>query len=446
MSSKRDLVEAHSFNRRRLITAFTSGAPGGREVESPRHGRTLLGGAVLAVLVIVGAAITGVFKPTVPSGWNESGLVIGKESGSRFFAQDKTLYPVINTTSARLLMSPDDFKVRFVPDTQIAKEQPGPTIGIVGAPDVLPRPDALVQTGWTACVDSGGKGRVRVAEDPQVKAVPDQALVAKISGTTWVVAGDHRYEVAAGSEDAVLFALGLDSEPPRNVGANLLNLFPEGTKLGPLDVPGQGKPAAVDGVPADARTVGSLLSVDGKPYVVLAGGVAAITPVERELMRASVKAGKGDPADVGPSVLTQAGLVDSPFDHTWPTVLPHGLADASACALLGHESEGSLPTVSLAVPTGDGSRPGGQAATREVETGHGALVRATEGAVMDGGTVFLLDASGKAYALAGGSDTQWRLGYGKVKPTLVPPSWISLFAPGPELSSKQAALPVGSDG
>ncbi len=48
MSSKKDLVEAHSFNRRRLITAFVSGAPGGREVEPVRYGRTLVGGLVLA--------------------------------------------------------------------------------------------------------------------------------------------------------------------------------------------------------------------------------------------------------------------------------------------------------------------------------------------------------------------------------------------------------------
>ena len=39
MAAKRDLVEAHQFSRRRLITAFVSGAPGGREVEPARSGR-----------------------------------------------------------------------------------------------------------------------------------------------------------------------------------------------------------------------------------------------------------------------------------------------------------------------------------------------------------------------------------------------------------------------
>ena len=43
MATKKDLVEAHAFSRRRLVTAFVSGAPGGREVEPVRPGRVLIG-------------------------------------------------------------------------------------------------------------------------------------------------------------------------------------------------------------------------------------------------------------------------------------------------------------------------------------------------------------------------------------------------------------------
>src|SRR5262245_9814519 len=107
MSTKRDLVEAHNFNRRRLITAFVSGAPGGREVEPMRPGRTLVGGLVLAALVVVGAAVSGFIVKAPSDDWSESGLAIGQASGSRFLAFNGTLYPVINTTSARLLLSPD---------------------------------------------------------------------------------------------------------------------------------------------------------------------------------------------------------------------------------------------------------------------------------------------------------------------------------------------------
>ena len=116
MSSKRDLVEAHSFNRRRLVTAFLSGAPGGREVEPVRYGRTLVGGTVLALLIVAGAAVSGFIKPSVPEDWSDGGLVVGEDSGSRFVALEGTLYPVINTTSARLVLSGDgDMNVTFVP-------------------------------------------------------------------------------------------------------------------------------------------------------------------------------------------------------------------------------------------------------------------------------------------------------------------------------------------
>ena len=60
MATKKDLVEAHAFSRRRLVTAFLSGAPGGREVEPARPGRTIFGGLALAVLLIAAAAIASV--------------------------------------------------------------------------------------------------------------------------------------------------------------------------------------------------------------------------------------------------------------------------------------------------------------------------------------------------------------------------------------------------
>ena len=63
MTTRRDLVEAYSFNSRRLVTAFTSGAPGAGEIEPPRAGRAIAAGVVLAVLVVAGAVVTGALSP-----------------------------------------------------------------------------------------------------------------------------------------------------------------------------------------------------------------------------------------------------------------------------------------------------------------------------------------------------------------------------------------------
>ena len=77
MATGRDLAEAHSFGRRRLVTAFVSGRSGGSAVEPSRPGRTLVCGLALAVLLVAGAgAIAGLLSPKDPAGWTDPGLVI----------------------------------------------------------------------------------------------------------------------------------------------------------------------------------------------------------------------------------------------------------------------------------------------------------------------------------------------------------------------------------
>lgn len=51
MTSRKDLLEAQAFTRRRLLTVLVGGAPDGREPEPAATVRALLGGAVVAVLV-----------------------------------------------------------------------------------------------------------------------------------------------------------------------------------------------------------------------------------------------------------------------------------------------------------------------------------------------------------------------------------------------------------
>ena len=84
MATKKDLVEAYSFSRRRLVTAFVSGAPGGREVEPSRPGRTIIGGIALAVLMIAGAAVLGILTNRNQSDWEKVGLVSEKETGANY--------------------------------------------------------------------------------------------------------------------------------------------------------------------------------------------------------------------------------------------------------------------------------------------------------------------------------------------------------------------------
>jgi hypothetical protein len=57
MTTHRDLREARAFERRRLVRAFVTGTAEGSGVEPPRPGRCLVGGLVLAVILLSVAAV-----------------------------------------------------------------------------------------------------------------------------------------------------------------------------------------------------------------------------------------------------------------------------------------------------------------------------------------------------------------------------------------------------
>lgn len=69
MTTRSDLVDANSFNRRRLVAALTSGSVDGSQIEPVRTLRTLVVGVVLALLLMAAAAGFRVLSPSLPEGW-----------------------------------------------------------------------------------------------------------------------------------------------------------------------------------------------------------------------------------------------------------------------------------------------------------------------------------------------------------------------------------------
>ena len=124
MATKKDLVEAHAFSRRRLVTAFVSGAPGGREVEPVRPGRVLIGGVALSVLLLAGAAIAGFLLGRPPAQWlDEGSFVISKDTGEQYVVMrggdDPLLQRVPNFVSAQLLLGKAELTPYTVRDKYI---------------------------------------------------------------------------------------------------------------------------------------------------------------------------------------------------------------------------------------------------------------------------------------------------------------------------------------
>ncbi|WP_019874653.1 type VII secretion protein EccB [Sporichthya polymorpha] len=453
MASKKDLVEAYAYNRRRLVTAFVSGAPGGREVEPNRPGGPIVAGVVVGALVIGAGALTGAVKPTVEDGWDDNKVVVARDTGARYLAQNGVAYPVRNTASARLVIPPEDFEVVFAPEDKIAELRAGPTIGIEGAPDAVPRAEDLIQSGWTGCAiarttkaDGGvtpAGWSLQISETPAATAVPGDALVVRsiADGKQFLIAGSAAGHRRFPVSQQARAALGLTAAP-LDMPAQWLNLFNVGSDLKAL--PG---PAGRAALPASAKlpagTVdGDLLLVKDRPerYLATAEGAFPLTEVQYRLYQLANPA-KPVVLPVAPAKLAENLPTVLASTADWPRDLPapYALDNTAACVIMSATPRGG-PVTQLAEPIPNvylTPQPNG---VIEVDAAHGALVRSGTDS-----PVVLVDSVGKAYPL-GNRGEQTRLGYGGVRPTFVLPGWIDALADGVVLDvgviEKQAAAPA----
>lgn len=469
MATKKDLVEAYSFSRRRLVTAFVSGAPGGREVEPTRPGRTIVGGLALAVLLAAGAAIAGVFAPRTPDDWTDHGLIVSKDTGQAYVivpddSSEIELRPVINITSATLILGPDVEPMLISQDT-IGEQEIGEDIGILGAPASVPDTDHLIETGWTACTAAGSGIRTRVAVDPSVLPAQGQQvlvrsddeywLIAQPEGTTTGPAGAYAYKVVRqkgdrDETDPMLLALGAGTLGSAvSVPREWLDLFPRGADLdySSVEIPGLGEPLdyADESIPDGAR-VGDLLDTEGGTVLLLQDGPALLDPFAAAVYEhLDTPTGFHEP-------LPAPGFPGREFerpplgDARWPTELLTALdGPAEPCAQLLTEP-GAAPLAQLTQAPGDdasavGLGPDTKAGT--VDPGRGAYVLSGGWSDTATGAPYVIDGKGRANPL-GGTGAAAQLGYDGYPVVVVPDSWIGLFEDGVELSTDAALCPPGS--
>ena len=434
MATKNDLIEAQSFSRRRLLTAFVSGAPGGKELEPAAPLRAVFTAIALTAAVLLVGLFWGLIQPGLPKGWEDGRLILVKDTGARYVTIDSVLHPVINTASARLLIPSNEFRVISTDQRALEGVELGSTLGIVGAPDALPAPDDLVNAGWTACVTDEAGTDVRVEPDAAADAAAGAAVVSSPTGL-FVLADDRRYAVDAQQNDAVLRAAGVASLDPRDVSTPWLNLFAPGADLAPFTVADAGTPVA-----GTDFAVGDVVHIGGAPeterYLIDAdGALAPLSPLARELYQLGSGAGSEAVAEVSatdvsglPTTDDPAGGIDWPADG-FTTIAP----GERPCALLVDDAEGAR-TVLATQPQTDSARPGVR-----VDAGHGALVRAGGRGDQASSLLTLIDSTGTAFALPGATDeTIERLGYSPSGVGAVGQDWIALFAAGPALSEDAA--------
>jgi type VII secretion protein EccB len=439
MATKKDLIEAQTFSRRRLLTAFTGGAPGGKELEPSKPLIAVITGIVLSVMLVLGGVFYGLIRPGLPNDWQNNRLIIASDTGARYVSVEGVLYPVLNTASARLLIPAGDFEVISTDQSTLAGLEIGRSIGIVGAPDELPAPSSLVGDAWGACLPDGPEAIVAVSANPVAAATPDLGIAVANGDETFVVAGERRYAVDPEQTSAVLRAAGLGAEAARKVEGRWLDLYTEGEPLEPIVVDRAG--TAIRGT---QLLVGQAVHATGSPeadrYLVTPSGeLAPLSALAYQLYLLGTGAELGEARDVGPAELAGMRTATQPAGGAdWPTeVLGEFVSDDIPCAVL--DTAGETPTTRL----GHAVRELPEASAADavaVQRGVGALVAAGGSGGQRAAVTFVIDATGTAFAVPN-ADTEpiKRLGYQDDDVTPVTNAWIAFFPTGPVLTTDAAA-------
>jgi type VII secretion protein EccB len=461
MWNRREQHQAYRFLTRRIVSAMLSGEPETNELPMRRFTVALLAGVAIAVLVVAGVTIYGLI---FPGGGRpaENTIIVERESGAKYVYLQGQLHPVLNWTSARLILGQATPTVRTMSQASLRDVPRGRPVGIASAPDALPDEGSLVGLPWSVCTAPRSPSSVAMAAHVMVGGVPaggvplaadEGVLVADPSGQRFLVWHDHRLRVR---DNAVVAALGWASIQAAPVALPFLDALPAAPDLAPLAITGAGTPAGRS-IGGAATTVGQLFQAADQHYVMLRTGLAPIGALSARLLVAGgAHVTDATVFDVGRALVNTA--VEPPG---LPAQIPsvRGAPDrfAMACAVYTGSGELDRPVTveSYAAVPGDmtlATAPAPAAAGTggvpvadrvAVPGGRGALVAILTSPGSNAfGSVFLVTDQGIKYPLprSGLATVQAALGFGDVRPVAVPASILALVPTGAALDPQVAAL------
>ncbi|MEV4629519.1 type VII secretion protein EccB [Micromonospora sp. NPDC049523] len=461
MRSRRDQVQAYLFEAGRLIGALMKGRPDG---DDPPHRRFTIGTAVgllLTVLIAAGFGIYGLLRPGGSDQWRRPGsIIVVKETGARYLLLGDELRPVLNYTSAALILQ-TTAPVRSVSRNSLTGVPIGAPVGIPDAPDAVPTGKQLYRGAWTVCtrppLDRTKAARTTLVLDRITGRDPGALLVSTPDNALYLLWQGRRYRLAG---DQGRVALGYGGVPPVRVTEAWLNPVDSGRDLVVPEVAGRGQPGPVvagtpslvgqifevanpvlatrelylartDGFAPVSRTVGALLLADPATRRAYPGSAPRPIPTDADAMHAAPVLDTGEyvigfPAEPPPMVNDLRGTVPCVrHSVTAGTVRSETLAVADTAL-----------ERAVTVPADPGAA--GLADEVVMRTGSGMLLRdrPAPGAVPTG--VYLVSEFGVKFPLPDGPAAD-SLGYSGVSPTDVPREFLALLPTGPALD-RDAAL------
>jgi type VII secretion protein EccB len=447
----RDEVAAQRFRDRRLRAALLEGDPDSSTRPLSRLGAGVYGGILVTVLLLAVAGIYGALRPGGSTAWQDPGaFIVDDDTGARYVYLDGVLHPVLNYTSARLLLG-DSLHVVSVSSASLQPAARGAPIGIPMAPDSLPHADRIVGPDWSVCaVGRAVDGeRLRTEIRPGVAAagtpVDDSSgyLIRTPAGDTHLLWSGHAYEIPSQWLRALRYG---DSEPIE-VPDSFVSALPAGPPLIPPRIDGVGEPGPQLSGSAQPTTVGQVMADrTNAHYVITRDGLASLTPLQAQLLIADpdLTAAYGG-ADPTPLKVSQAHVTEAmpaPLLSDSPVATPAVAPDIVAAApgeqqLCARYHGGAEPDLVVgpaeATPAGAGDV--------RLEPGTGAMIAPPQGTDSAGSTVYLVTDTGIRFPLAD-RRTSEALGLAEAPVAMVPPELLTALPVGPTLDPAVAAAPA----
>ncbi len=455
MESKKEHVKAHNYVGRRLRRSILTGRP---DYWEPLYRRSVTGttvGLALAILILLGFLIFGLLKPGKGPGLDPgTNLVIEKETGTRYLVQDNVLHPVANLASALLAVGPT-LKIQTLSQQKTALLERGRPVGLVGAPEAVPKPTAVVKEGWSACIrgTTSTTGVVPPLEvdfgtDGQPAPLPngDGMLVANPAGEVFLVADGVRHELTSSQART---AAGYASTAPFRVPNSWLASLTPGRSLGVLSVTGIGDPGAK--VAGKTRKIGQIVATRDELtevlyYLVRRDRVVPITRLESLMLLGNPEIAQINPGK-SPLVLAPGQSIGSttreqlPESVGWPSEPPRIFTGKSS-AICAASKTVNQPWIGVRGLRDESAAESGSVVV-SVPPGSGLVAEAVDSAGGRTGRLAFIDEQGNSFTIAE-AEALSVLGLSSAKRVPVPIGLLGAIPSGPALAVSKVRGPVAA--
>lgn len=357
MQTRKDLLQAHRLMTQRASLALISGEPDNPELPLRRMNIAAFSGIMIGILCMAAFGVWGLIRPGGATGLDKAGmLIVEEETGARYvWCEGGKLCPVSNYVSARLVAGSNSDSRRTVSRSSLKDFRRGPTIGIPGAPNTLPKSDELTKAPWAVCVrtvENTSRGRqslVTLTAGRKVGGTPlkdGQALVVAADDQNWLLWRNKRMRMPQ-------YALTTLGATATQIAGKWLNSVTQGPDFAAPKIPGLGQPA--NGPTGKAR-IGQIFELNtasgtSSSFVLLADGLAPITGIQRDLLVADPQTRKAYSGQAVKPVAVDAGQVNT-FGRSSQTIRDENL-EGSAPAIAPFN--GTSPLCALySDPSGNG--------------------------------------------------------------------------------------------